>query len=86
MSTKKLYKSRDKKIAGVCGGVAKYLDMDPTAVRLVWALVGLFTGFGFVAYIVAAIVMEDEPAYHDDVIDYEPPKKDGPVGFDPDNR
>ncbi len=86
MSTKKLYKSRDKKISGVCGGIANYLDFDPTVVRLVWALVGLTTGVGFVGYIVAAIIMEDEPSYRDDVADYVPPKKDGRVGFCPDNR
>ena len=58
---KKLYKSRNGKICGVCGGIAEYLGIDPTIVRLIWALLGFFTGFGFIAYIVAAIVMEENP-------------------------
>ena len=86
MSSKKLYKSREKKVAGVCGGLAQYCDIDPTVVRLVWALAGIFTPVGVIAYIVAMVVMEDEPSYRDDVVDYEQPKKDGPVGFDPDNK
>lgn len=63
MNEKRLFKSRDKKISGVCGGVAEYLNVDPTIVRLIWALVALSTGIGFVAYIVAAIVMEEDPGY-----------------------
>lgn len=87
MSGKKLYKSRDKKVAGVCGGVANYLDTDPTVVRLVWALVAIFSGFGFVAYIVAAVILEDEPSHKDDVVEYEAPKShDTPVKFDPDDK
>ena len=63
MSGKKLYKSKDKKISGVCGGIAEYFDIDPTIVRLVWAVAALATGGGlfFVAYIVAAMVMLDYP-------------------------
>lgn len=59
---KKLYKSRsDKKLCGVCGGLAKYLEMDPTIVRLIGAALVLFTGVGLVAYIVAALVIPFEP-------------------------
>ena len=59
---KKLYKSRsDKKLCGVCGGLAKYLEMDPTIVRIIGALLVLFTGVGLVAYIVAALVIPFEP-------------------------
>ncbi|MBQ3023007.1 MAG: PspC domain-containing protein [Clostridia bacterium] len=58
---KKLYKSKtDKKICGVCGGVAEYLDIDPTVVRLICAILIFSLGTGILAYIVAAIVMPEE--------------------------
>lgn len=54
---KRLYRIEEgKKICGVCGGLAEYLGIDPTVIRLVWALVGL-CGAGILAYIVAALVM-----------------------------
>ena len=60
---KKLFRSKsDRKIAGVCGGFAEYLDLDPTLVRLVWLLTALFIGWGFLAYLIAWIVMPDGPA------------------------
>ena len=59
---KRLYKSAtDKKIDGVCAGIAEYFDIDPTIIRLVWALVVLFAGVGILAYIVAAIVLPRNP-------------------------
>lgn len=59
---KKLYRSRsDKKLCGVCGGLAKYLNMDPTIVRLIWVLITIFAGAGLIAYIVFALVIEEEP-------------------------
>ena len=58
---KKLYKSRDKKISGVCGGIAEYFDIDPTIVRLIWVAFVLGGGSGILAYIIAAIVMDDYP-------------------------
>ena len=59
---KKLYKSRtDKKLDGVCAGIAEYLDIDPTVIRLLWILVTAFAGAGLLAYIVAAIVMPRKP-------------------------
>lgn len=58
---KKLYKSvTDKKIAGVCGGIAKYFDIDSTLVRLALVLLFLCCGFGLLAYIIAAIVIPKE--------------------------
>lgn len=55
---KRLYRIEEgKKLAGVCGGLAEYFEIDPTLVRLGWALVSLFAGTGIVAYVVAAIVM-----------------------------
>ncbi len=55
---KKLYKSNtDKKICGVCGGIAEYFGIDSTIVRLILVLAVLFAGTGVLAYIIAAIVM-----------------------------
>lgn len=59
---KKLYRSgTDKKIFGVCGGIAEYLDADSTVVRLICLLLVLFWGSGLLAYIVAAAVMPKNP-------------------------
>lgn len=52
---------KDKKIAGVCGGFAEYAELDPTIVRVVWLVASIFTGVGFIAYIVAWIVMPQAP-------------------------
>ena len=57
MSDKRLRKSRDKKLCGVCGGVAEYLEMDPTLVRIIWLVLVLCAGTGVLAYIIAAILM-----------------------------
>jgi phage shock protein C len=56
--------SNDSKIAGVCGGIAEYMDVDSTVVRLVWVLITFFTGVvpGLVAYLVAWLVMPEAPA------------------------
>ena len=59
---KRLYKSNtDKKIDGVCGGIAEYFNIDPTLVRLAWAVVAVFGGCGILAYIIAAIVIPRKP-------------------------
>lgn len=47
----------EKKIAGVCAGFAHYLGIDTTLVRLVWLTFALLTGVGFIAYLVAWIIM-----------------------------
>lgn len=55
---KRLYKiEQGKKIDGVCGGIAEYLDIDPTIIRLAWILFTVCAGSGIIAYIIAAIVM-----------------------------
>ena len=60
---KKLYRSStDKKLAGVCAGVAKYLNMDPTVIRILWAIISLFAFVGVAAYIVCAFIMPEEPS------------------------
>ena len=59
---KKLYKSRtNKKICGVCGGFAEYLEMDATIIRLILVLAVLFAGCGVIAYLVAALLMPYRP-------------------------
>ena len=61
---KKLYKnSTDKKICGVCSGIAKFFSIDPTFVRLGWVAFCILGGSGILAYIICAIVMPDEPGY-----------------------
>ena len=61
---KRLYKDHsDKKLCGVCSGIAKYFGIDPTLVRLLWALLVVFAGSGILAYIICAIVMPNEPGY-----------------------
>lgn len=47
----------EKKIAGVCAGFARYFEVDVTLMRVLWLVVALFTGIGFIAYIVAWIAM-----------------------------
>ena len=56
---KKLYRSSNRILAGVCGGIAEYLDVDPTLIRVVYAALSLFTaGFpGLLLYIILMILM-----------------------------
>ena len=55
---KKLYKSNNRMICGVCAGIAEYLGIDPTVVRLIWAALGL-TGTGHQLNIIAALDMPE---------------------------
>ena len=58
----KLYRSRtDRKICGVCGGIAKYVGCDPTIVRLITACLVLGFGSGILLYLIGAIVIPNEP-------------------------
>ncbi len=58
----KLYRSTtDKKLAGVCGGIAEQLNIDPTIIRLVWAFFTLLSwGTGLILYIIAALIIPEE--------------------------
>lgn len=56
---RKLVKSQDRKICGVCGGIVEYFVIDPTIVRLVWVLATLFAGMGMLVYIIAALLMPE---------------------------
>lgn len=56
--SKRLYRiEQGKMLAGVCGGIAEYFDVDPSLVRLVWVLFCAVGGSGVLAYIVAAIII-----------------------------
>ena len=59
---KKLYRNTSNKmIAGVCSGLGEYINIDPTIVRLIWALIAL-SGAGLIAYLVAAIIIPEKPS------------------------
>ena len=59
---KRLYKSNvNKMLDGVCGGIAEYLNMDPTLIRLGWVLFCALGGSGIIAYIIAAIIIPRNP-------------------------
>jgi len=61
---KKLYKSADdRKLDGVCAGIAKYFDIDPTVIRLAWVIFCLCGGSGILAYIICAFIIPREPDY-----------------------
>lgn len=57
MADKKLSRSNNKMIGGVCAGIAEYLGLDPTIVRIVWVLLLFFAGFGILLYLILWIVM-----------------------------
>jgi phage shock protein PspC (stress-responsive transcriptional regulator) len=59
--TKRLYKGKDKKIFGVCSGLAEYFDLDPTVMRLIFVAAVLLFGTGILLYIIMAIIMPDPP-------------------------
>ncbi len=62
-SANRLYRSRQERvIAGVAGGLAQYLNVDPTLVRLAFVVFGLVSGVGLLVYIALAIVMPQRPA------------------------
>ncbi len=61
---KRLYRSRkDQQIAGVCGGVADYLGVDPTLVRLLWVIFALAGGPGLLLYVIMWAIVPEEPEF-----------------------
>lgn len=67
---KKLYRSRDdRKIGGVCGGIAEYFNLDPTLVRVGAVVLTILWGAGFWAYIIAWAIVPERPAHID--VDYD---------------
>ena len=66
---KKLCRSvTDKKIFGVCGGLADYFGIDSTIIRVIWLLALFFAGGGLLLYVIFAVVM---PVERDEPIEYE---------------
>ena len=64
MKGKKLYRSRENAmLAGVCGGIGEYFDIDPTIVRLAWVVLGFCGGVGICAYIISAVIIPQRPQY-----------------------
>lgn len=61
MTIKRLYRSKkDRMIAGVCGGLAEYFEVDPVLVRVLFALAGFMGGIGVILYILLAVVTPEE--------------------------
>ena len=62
MEPKRLYRSqKERMLGGVCGGVGNYLNIDPVLVRLIWVILFFFGGVGLLAYILAWIIIPEEP-------------------------
>ena len=62
---KKLYKSQgDRKLCGVCGCLGEFFGIDASLIRLGWIVFCLLGGSGVLAYIIAALVIPDEPLEH----------------------
>jgi len=61
---KRLYRSRkERMLGGVCGGLGEHLDVDPTIIRVIWAVAALLTiGTGILAYVIAWVLIPEEPA------------------------
>lgn len=60
--SKKLYRSKnDRMIAGVCGGIADYFNVDSSLIRLVVLFIFLFQGIGLIAYLIAWVIMAEAP-------------------------
>ncbi|MGY4687993.1 phage-shock protein [Petrotoga mexicana DSM 14811] len=59
---RKLYRSRENKIlAGVCGGLGEYFEIDPVIIRLLWIVLSLVWGFGVILYIIAIFIIPPQP-------------------------
>jgi phage shock protein C len=61
-STRKLYRSKtDRKVAGVCGGLAQYFNIDPTLIRVLFVVLAVLGGSGLVLYLALWIIVPNEP-------------------------
>ena len=61
-STRKLYRSKtDRKVAGVCGGLAQYFNIDPTLIRVLFVVLAVLGGSGLVLYLALWIIVPREP-------------------------
>ncbi|MDD5062955.1 MAG: PspC domain-containing protein [Candidatus Marinimicrobia bacterium] len=79
---KKLYRSDQQKIvAGVCGGIAEYFEIDPVLIRLIWIVLIVFGGTGILAYLIAWIVIPTRQMKNE-----EPVVKEEPVVEKPESK
>ena len=77
METKKLYRSNtDKMIAGVCGGLGKYVDIDPTIIRIIFLLLLLMGSAGLWVYLIMMVIVPMEPAGDAENIEPKPTTRD----------
>jgi phage shock protein C len=75
--TKRLYRSRDERmVAGVCGGIGEYFGVDPTVIRLLFAL-SVFFGFGagLLVYLILMLVVPEEPQASDTIVEVKAEEK-----------
>jgi len=62
MEEKRVYRSRtDRVLGGVCSGLGKYFALDPVLLRVLWAIAFFVGGAGLLAYIIAWIIIPEEP-------------------------
>ncbi|MEG1555834.1 MAG: PspC domain-containing protein [Bacteroidales bacterium] len=71
---KRLVRSTDRKIAGVCGGIAEYLNIDPVIIRILFFFLIFAGGSGFILYLIFLLIMPEEQNVY---TDYTEVKKDG---------
>lgn len=73
MAEKKLVRSTNKVLAGVCGGIAEYFDVDPTLVRAIYAILAVFTtGFpGLLLYLILMLIMPAAPAKNVEDVEFQ---------------
>ncbi len=66
---KRLYRSRSERIiAGVCGGLGQYINVDPTLIRLIFIVLALLGGPGIIVYLIMWLIVPEEPLAKDTVI------------------
>jgi len=67
---KKLYRStKDRWLAGICGGIAEYFELDPTIIRVLFVVFSLFAGGGILAYIILWLIIPQEPETSEPAVD-----------------
>jgi phage shock protein C len=81
VNPRRLYRCReDRKIAGVAAGMAEYLEMDPTMIRVLWILSAFFGGFTIALYVILAFVMPIEPLVPAGMPEAQAPEGEAPAG------
>jgi phage shock protein PspC (stress-responsive transcriptional regulator) len=67
---KRLYRSKNERLlGGVCGGIGQYYDTDPNLIRILWVVLTLLSvGIGLIAYLVAWIIIPEEPEEHAGIV------------------